>query len=234
MIDILRRLRRFMISESKFSTYLLYAAGEIVLIVIGILLALEIDNWNESKKNESDINSLLVLIKDNLREDIIELESNLSMGKKFLNHLRSVQIENPSSNGQTNLINHLGVYDFNSNNSGYLSSIRSNKISLISNRKLVNEITTYYELRFREMENRSAAFNRQTLILTNKIFDSLSRSEGIKNMSKRTQLLIDDPVFKETLGELVGTTDHLLAKIGERINDGNALIRSISKELNNY
>lgn len=231
MIGILRRLRRFMISESKFSTYLLYAAGEIVLIVIGILLALEIDNWNESKKNDSDIKSLLVLIKDNLKEDIIELESNLSMGKNFLDYFKTVQTKNPSSNDQTNLINHLGVYDFNSNNSGYLSSIRSNKISLISNRTLVNEITTYYELRFREMENRSAAFDRQTLILTEKIFDSLSRSEGNKSIYKRTQIIVDDPVFNETLVELIVTTEHLLEKISERIDDANSLIKSIDNEL---
>ncbi len=231
MIGILRRLRRFMINESKFSTYLLYAAGEIVLIVIGILLALEIDNWNETKKNESDINSLLVLIKDNLKEDIIELESNLSMGKVFLDYLKMVKTKNPSSNDQTNLINHLGVYDFNSNNSGYLSSIRSNKISLISNRTLVNEITTYYELRFREMENRSAAFDRQTLILTEKIFDSLSRSEGNKSIYKRTQIIIDDPVFKETLVELIVTTEHLLEKISDRIEDANSLIKSIDNEI---
>ncbi len=82
------------------------------------------------------------------------------------------------------------------------------------------------------MENRSAAFNRQTLILTNKIFDSLSRSEGIKNMSKRTQLFTQYyPGFEETLGELVGTTDHLLAKIGERINDWKCLDKIYQQQI---
>jgi hypothetical protein len=39
-----------MISQNKFSKYLLYAIGEIILVVIGILIALNINNWNESNK----------------------------------------------------------------------------------------------------------------------------------------------------------------------------------------
>jgi hypothetical protein len=40
-----------MIKENKVSKYMLYAIGEIVLVVIGILIALQINNWNEGKKN---------------------------------------------------------------------------------------------------------------------------------------------------------------------------------------
>lgn len=51
MIKFFRRIRQRLLSENKFSKYLFYAFGEIVLVVIGILIALQINNWNENRKN---------------------------------------------------------------------------------------------------------------------------------------------------------------------------------------
>lgn len=51
MIKFFRKIRQRLLSENKFSKYLLYALGEIVLVVIGILIALRINNWNEERKN---------------------------------------------------------------------------------------------------------------------------------------------------------------------------------------
>ncbi len=59
MIKFFRRIRQRLLSESKFSKYLLYAIGEIVLVVIGILIALQINNWNEAKNiNEAKTKTL--------------------------------------------------------------------------------------------------------------------------------------------------------------------------------
>ncbi|MGW9684470.1 DUF6090 family protein [Flagellimonas sp. 2504JD1-5] len=66
MIKFFRRIRQRLLSENKFSKYLLYAIGEIVLVVIGILLALQVNNWNEQRKNRS--NEYLYLI--NIRNEV--------------------------------------------------------------------------------------------------------------------------------------------------------------------
>lgn len=50
MIKFFRKIRQRLLTENKFSKYLLYAIGEIILVVIGILIALSINNWNEEKK----------------------------------------------------------------------------------------------------------------------------------------------------------------------------------------
>ena len=50
MIKFFRSIRKSLLSENKFSRYLLYAIGEIVLVVIGILIALQINSWNEHRK----------------------------------------------------------------------------------------------------------------------------------------------------------------------------------------
>lgn len=67
MYRFLRRLRHKLIQEDKFRKYTLYAIGEILLVVIGILIALQINNWNDSnKQHQSDIEFL-----NNLKGEII-------------------------------------------------------------------------------------------------------------------------------------------------------------------
>ena len=50
MFKFFRKIRQQLLSQNKISKYLLYAIGEIVLVVIGILIALSINNWNEDRK----------------------------------------------------------------------------------------------------------------------------------------------------------------------------------------
>jgi hypothetical protein len=59
MIKFFRKIRQNLLTENKFSKYLIYAIGEIILVVIGILIALQINNWNEEQKNEKEEISIL-------------------------------------------------------------------------------------------------------------------------------------------------------------------------------
>ncbi len=63
-----------MINENKVSKYILYAIGEIVLVVIGILIALSINNWNEHRKQINTQNYIYRVIKEDLIHDISEFE----------------------------------------------------------------------------------------------------------------------------------------------------------------
>ena len=51
MIKFFRKIRQGLVSQNKFNKYLIYAIGEIILVVIGILIALQINNWNEERKS---------------------------------------------------------------------------------------------------------------------------------------------------------------------------------------
>ncbi|MCK0109241.1 DUF6090 family protein [Flavobacteriaceae bacterium S0825] len=64
-------------SENKTGKYLKYAIGEIVLVVIGILMALQINNWNEARKEARTIANVLIEIKEDLIEDKAELNLRL-------------------------------------------------------------------------------------------------------------------------------------------------------------
>lgn len=76
MIKLFRKIRQNLITQNKFTKYLLYAIGEIILVVIGILIALTINNNNEDKKARK----LEVKYLKNLQTDIVlELKNNDSI-----------------------------------------------------------------------------------------------------------------------------------------------------------
>ena len=86
MIKFFRNIRRSLLSEGKTSKYLKYAVGEIVLVVIGILIALQINNWNEHRK---ELKKELVVVEELYKE----LQQNLKVTTKHLKHIEKVNQE---------------------------------------------------------------------------------------------------------------------------------------------
>jgi hypothetical protein len=73
MIKFFRRIRQQLLTKNKFSKYLIYAIGEIVLVVVGILIALQLNNWNETRKNEDQFKAVLEQIYTVIDQDAEEL-----------------------------------------------------------------------------------------------------------------------------------------------------------------
>lgn len=76
MIKIFRNIRQNLLNEGKTSKYFKYAVGEIVLVVIGILIALQINNWNELRKSKIEEHSAL----ENIHRDFIKNKEALKTG----------------------------------------------------------------------------------------------------------------------------------------------------------
>ncbi len=70
MIKFFRKIRQKLLSENRFSKYILYAIGEIVLVVIGILIALQVNNWNTKRNEQNEIRNYFV----KMRKEISEIE----------------------------------------------------------------------------------------------------------------------------------------------------------------
>ncbi len=77
MIKFFRTIRKKLIEKTKVRSYFLYAIGEIVLVVVGILIALSINNWNENRKNEIERIVILKNLKTELAEDFFQLTYTL-------------------------------------------------------------------------------------------------------------------------------------------------------------
>jgi len=73
MIKFFRKIRQNLLMENKTGKYFKYAVGEIVLVVIGILIALQINNWNEKRKLQNETNTYLNQKLENLKEDRLRL-----------------------------------------------------------------------------------------------------------------------------------------------------------------
>jgi tetratricopeptide (TPR) repeat protein len=91
MIKFFRKIRQNLLNEGKTSKYFKYAIGEIVLVVIGILIALQINTWNENRKSEDVINNYYTQILQDLAKDhksvnnqILTLRSNIALYNKFV------------------------------------------------------------------------------------------------------------------------------------------------------
>jgi hypothetical protein len=74
MIKFFRFIRQRLVSQNKLGKYLVYAIGEIVLVVIGILIAIQINNWNEEKKN----NRIETVTLRSLKEDLLSSQAQLT------------------------------------------------------------------------------------------------------------------------------------------------------------
>ncbi len=71
MLKIFRNFRRKYLEEGKTFGYLKYAIGEIFLVVVGILIALQINNWNETRKRTNSEHQILTTIKNSLVNDTL-------------------------------------------------------------------------------------------------------------------------------------------------------------------
>ena len=83
MIKFFRNIRQKLLIESKFSKYLIYAIGEIVLVVLGILIALQINTWNENRKATNKLEGYTAKLRNDIVSDTINLNTLLDKGKKM-------------------------------------------------------------------------------------------------------------------------------------------------------
>ncbi len=90
MINFFRKIRKQLADDNKPLKYMRYAIGEIVLVVIGILIALSINNWNENQKARVTLNSKLkslILALESDRHSLIKFEQSLMFKINSLQHL---------------------------------------------------------------------------------------------------------------------------------------------------
>ena len=89
MIKFFRKIRQKLLTENKFSKYLLYAIGEIALVVIGILIALSVNDWNESRKTLLQDSEFLNNMRVELSVDILALRERKSHYQSINNQIKN-------------------------------------------------------------------------------------------------------------------------------------------------
>jgi hypothetical protein len=154
-----------MITENKFSKYILYAIGEIILVVIGILIALQINNWNETSKERYIEHTYLVSLKEEFNHNLLELDSVIKLNK--YNNDNAIDLSNlmgPDSPSITekdfaelamNMTN--WEVQYRPNQAVLDELISSGKLAIFSNDKLKFALSAYngklYKVKFQEEEH---------------------------------------------------------------------------------
>lgn len=150
MIKFFRHIRKNLLSENKFSKYLLYAIGEIILVVIGILIALQLNNYSESKKERKQEVSLLTNLANEIKLDILQIENSTEISTKRLSRLDSIVhlLENSSNIDKSLFIEKsfefvIDQY-FKSNSGIFDEAVSSGRMSYVQNEELRQNIFDYY------------------------------------------------------------------------------------------
>tara|TARA_R110000787_G_scaffold85049_3_gene181848 strand:+ start:5860 stop:6576 length:717 start_codon:yes stop_codon:yes gene_type:complete len=148
MINFFRKKRKKMADNNNTLKYARYAIGEIVLVVIGILIALSINNWNSQNKDRKYEKEILHLINQNLVNDSISLTRELNTAKNS-NEASELLIEQLNSgiiNDSLNfLMGQIITFERFKSTSSAFEVLKAKGIETISNKELQLALITYYD-----------------------------------------------------------------------------------------
>ncbi|EDP71547.1 hypothetical protein FBALC1_03647 [Flavobacteriales bacterium ALC-1] len=135
-------------SENKTGKYFKYAIGEIILVVIGILIALQINNWNDIRKNRNYEQEILTLINKNLKNDSIALSEQLFHSKeatKLTNRLLEQVANGVYSDSINQWMGKIISFEMFKSQSSAFEILKSKGIDIISDTELQLELISYYD-----------------------------------------------------------------------------------------
>ncbi|TMM53332.1 hypothetical protein FEE95_19920 [Maribacter algarum] len=146
MIKFFRKIRQNLLSEGKTGKYLKYAIGEIVLVVVGILIALSLNNWNQNVTYKNELKQTVKEIRSDLNKDILSLREEIKFSEAFINNLDNL-LTNGNIMPVDSLLNNISrvhrVSSLTTINFGYNKLNKHPKSELLPD-GLTNNLTTYY------------------------------------------------------------------------------------------
>ena len=173
MIKFFRNIRKTLLKEGKTSNYLKYAIGEIILVVIGILIALQINNWNSNRIKKQKEIVYITNIKRDLKEQLKTIEAQIDSETQINNVATPIIVyykENQGFNIDsvfTRTIGKLTVRTtFIKNSPTYTELISSGNIDIIGDNILKDNIINYYQ----ELERIELIINKNNNLFTDSVF----------------------------------------------------------------
>ena len=234
-----------MLIENKFSKYLIYAIGEIVLVVIGILIALSINNWNEVNKMKSIEKKSYENLLSSLRKDSLQLiiitdyqTKSLNMQNRFIKTDASEIVKANSSDSISKMLFDIyrGAYSFFPKHGTY-NSIASNKgIDIISSEIIKSNLIDLYDYEYSKYEFIDKVLDDKYmnvfLPFLHKELGFFVDSDFIYNSVNKTQFENNYRAFQLECQNLNPMTNNVFILLNSIQNKVNFLIKEIDKELN--
>lgn len=153
MIKYFRHIRKSLLEKGKVSKYLKYAVGEILLVVIGILIALQVNTWNEQRIMNSQEQEILKGLEVEFKININRLEKVLQLhhksiksANKLMSYFNTDINDFPETKFDSLLFHVQNVWTFNPRKGLLNSVITSGQINLISNIELKNQLASFEDM----------------------------------------------------------------------------------------
>ncbi|MBP7370293.1 MAG: hypothetical protein KA902_02540 [Arenimonas sp.] len=149
MIRLFNSARRKQLQESRMVHYLLYAMGEIILVVVGILIALQVNNWNEARKARAFEVVILQEIRENIRGNLERfrglqrrLQTSNAGANLLLNESAKPQPDRERLEHYFSILNTGIVFSYNR---GAYDSVKAAGLDRLSNRTLRSSLIGYFD-----------------------------------------------------------------------------------------
>jgi hypothetical protein len=191
MIKFFRKIRQNLLSENKFSKYLLYAIGEILLVMIGILLALQVNNWNENRKDLKKEQLILQNLEKNLVFNLRELNQTFESTKIGYNaSLQLLELIKPESSIHAtykvdSLIAVILTYYTYDPATGVIDEIiNSGQLNIIRNEELKNLVSNWSRVMTDVQKNFDIADGH----LYNVLIPYLMENSNLRNIPRQPHL----------------------------------------------
>jgi len=205
MIKFFRKIRQKLLAENKFSKYMIYAIGEIVLVVIGILIALSINNWNNSNIEQNLEREILNEILTNLDSDLQNINDNIKYNKRLSRHNQLVYEHLKNKTPITDSLKFYYATLFGGSNfqpvNVAFENLRSRGINIIKNSDLRNQISELYMIEFKSL-GETMDRNLQPIhnLLLNQINNRLITKEPFVSAQPIDLIVLQNDIqFHETL-----------------------------------
>ena len=256
MIKFFRKIRKNLVTENKTGKYFKYAIGEILLVVIGILIALQINNWNENSKLQKQETQVLKEIKSDLLQTKKEIERTVKEHNKLIKStqwtLRAIYEKKSYSDSIYGMFSIAGSdYQIIPKTSSF-ENLKSIGLNTIKNDSIRIAITNIFQLSFTRflhygMESENSEFNIQKSLFPyqKKYFEvDFSRKRKIErkysdtiDMYKLTIRNYDDFLKNKELFKVLQlslyTRINKIDKEMKIVEEINTLVSMINKELGN-
>ena len=200
-MKLFRKIRQKLINQGNIKRYIPYAIGEILLVMIGILLAFQVSKWNDNRiKKDSEI-TYYKNIKDQINDDKTLIQSQIDYNSRFLNQFKfanNIIERNERTNKDTLGIiirNLISYSDFDRRGSIYETMVNSGEIKLLKNIEIINLI--------RILEERYNYMNRMEEIHKNVVLNYAAPMISQLISFSNNEIMEIDEVFSFEMQNLI-------------------------------
>lgn len=221
MLRLLGKIRQKLIREGKLGNYLVYALGEFILIVLGIFIALQVNDWYQKSQNEEIERQLIASLHNEFKQNkkvFLGVREQMQRGKESCYQLMDLMKKDPAylSNYDLNYLIYTAIdrYHFSPSNNVLSEVLQSGKLGLLTDERLkssfyewdrlLEEIDTSFDIYTRFMDEQVVPYLFDNIAMKNlDVKNGPIRWDNFSEFEDGKMQIFQDRKFENLVGNLV-------------------------------